>query len=442
MFTNMDQVNKFLVEGITGTPNIDNIKKNLKQELNNSANKYNATFYERGFSDTKALTAYAEIKLSDFIEDLTTYLEIDIYNNINFTCDYILYCLKSNSCCETQPGYISDAIKFWSDCREYDEGEDEITRLVSNFVRNYKKLDPKIPGFVSYDESTGNITVLELCSALGLYVFENYKDVFWYNNETNIKYLLSRFLKIDNYELSETEYFIFENLTNINSAIVIASALLFSVPKEAAERLATTDTPTRFRMELNDLIDCVAKSKLIYSKSYILQILFEKAAEEIDFTGELNIALRYVRLQFSKISAFFENYVCYESYNRFYKFGTASNEKNIFEHISKQNHKTFCKNFLNNYTVAPSKYQANKLIKDGNTSPCFNGLTKLHCIPSYINAYIQKMFVLFINSEEEPPTSSLCEFFKTQREKGDESQKEQPFKVSVKKVKKTSPQKI
>lgn len=372
----------------------------VKEKLVTPFTKHNIMFYEHGFSDMHTLTDYASYKLSEFIHDMYGYIEPDIYNRINFTCDYLLnFFEKDTENGETRLGYYPDAILYWEEYDEEIDGSDE--KLFDAFVRNRDKLNMILPNHLVYDEENNCLKVSKLCPNLGLYMYKNLKDMFWYDKnmaQNYDRFLLSRFLKAESCYFTDSEYYVLERITNVNSVIAIANILKKCISFNNAKLLMTSSEDFRFRQEIDGLIKLVAKSPLAYSKSLILKKLFEEAKKEFDFQGELNLALRYVGLQFAKAICIFEQLVREESYQRLYKYLGDINVE-ILEDI-KRVEELNLKDFNSGFLIKNPTYRDGYLIKDGEAASEFENVIKAHDTKGCLNVCIQKKFILYINYAE------------------------------------------
>lgn len=378
-----------------------NIASALKEELCSEKFRLYDMQYVHGFADLQTLEARAAIKLSNFVDELTELLEIDIYNRINFTCDYLQnYFEKDSENREIALAYFPDAISYWEGFDDDLDRDDE--SKLDTFVRNRHKLQMILPEHLIYDETEKGLKVSKLCPNFGLYMYENLKGMFWYDKNMSKNYdrlLLSRFLKAEDCYFTDSEYFVLEKLTNINSVIVLADALSDSVTFKNAKQLMTTNDDLSFRQELDGLIKCIAQSELEYSKSLILKKLFAEAKKEFNLQSEFNFTLRYVGLQFVKIIRYFESYVRENAYRRFYKYlGVDKTDINIddIKKVEQLNYEKFNENFLIKYP----DYRNERLIKNEKASLNFENITKVHDTPGYINVYIQQQFISYINNAE------------------------------------------
>jgi len=372
----------------------------LEKELASEEYKFFGMKYIHGFADLQTLEAHAAIKLSEFVDELTDFLEVDIYNRINFTCDYLKnYFERDLENREIDYAYHPDAISYWENYDDELDSTDE--KFFDSFVRNRHRLKMILPEHLVYDENTKCLKVSKLCPGFGLYMFKNLKDMFWYDKnmtQTNDKFLLSRFLSAEKCYFTDSEYYVMEKLTNINSVIVIADALCDSMTFKNVKQLMTTTENSGFRQEIDGLTATVASSQLEYSKSLILKKLFDRAKAEFSFQGELNFALRFIWFQFKKIAMLFEHYVKEESYRCFYKYlgnGEYISIRDI-EMVEQLNYENFRKSFLAKHP----NYRNDRLIKDAKVSLNFESIKKVHDTPSCLNVYIQKQFISYINYAE------------------------------------------
>lgn len=373
----------------------------LKEELCSEKYRLYDMQYVHGFADLQKLESHAMVKLSEFVDELTELLEVDIYNRINFTCDYLQnYFEKDSENREFASAYFPDAVSYWEEFDDEIDGDDE--SKLDAFVRNRHKLQMILPEHLVYDEKEKLLKVSKLCPNFGLYMYKNLKDMFWYDKNITKNYdrlLLSRFLKAEKCYFTDSDYYVLENLTNINSAIVLADVLSESLTFENAKKLIKSEEDLFFRQELDSLIEGIAKSNLEYSKSLILKKLFDEAKKEFNLQGEFNFSLRYIGFQFGKITRLFESYVRENAYRRFYKYlGVDKTDINIddIKKVEQLNYENFSKSFLANHP----DYRNERLIKNEKASLNFEDIKKVHDTLGYLNVYIQKQFISYINNAE------------------------------------------
>lgn len=123
------------------------------------------------------------------------------------------------------------------------EFDDEINRdgesLFETFIKNQHELSSILPNLLVYSEKDIFLKVSKLCPNLGLYMFKNLGDLFWYGNnlkKNKDKFLVSRFLKVEDCYFEDSEYYILECLTNINSVCVISEMLEDILPTQKAKQ--------------------------------------------------------------------------------------------------------------------------------------------------------------------------------------------------------------
>lgn len=383
----------------------------LKANLMSDVNKFYGSQYVHGGCDPLILQACGAIKLSEFVEDFIPFLEIDIYNMINFTCDYLQNDIPFVCGEEDARSYFYDAVSYWSEHHDSNVNKDDKIDI-NKFIEDCDPLKYIIPElFVYCDNDNENIKdkvlmVSKVCPGFGLYVFKNIKDMFWYRNnmtENYTKFLLCNFLKAEQCSFADSDFYILEKLTNVNSAVVMANALYEHISSKNAKWLMEQDEITHFRNEIDLTIKAIAESTLTYSKAFILNILFEKAKKDFDFQGEFNLSLRFVRYQFFEIASSLERYVREVACTRFYKMLDNKKENVTLDdigYIKRLNHEEFLKK--NPY------YRKDNVIKIEEAAFSFIGVTKTNCVPAWINVYIQKKFISYLNYLQEPFIDLSC----------------------------------
>lgn len=154
------------------------------------------------FMNLQDLQGFAIKNLQNFIKELFDYVIPDIYNWINFTCDYLLkfHFPKIN------------ALEYWENFDEQIE-KDTSQKLYNFFIKHFKTLKPPICDHLIYDDTDFSLKVSPLCPNFGLYVYKNLKDMFWYKDNMKKRYdrfLLNRFLKAESCSFTDSDYYILE----------------------------------------------------------------------------------------------------------------------------------------------------------------------------------------------------------------------------------------
>lgn len=356
--------------------------------------KYYTIQYNDDFSNLQELNGFAMSNLSKFITEMSGFIEIDVYNYINFTCDYLLNYLEKDINGEYKYRYFPDALQEWAKVDDEIENDTE-QKLFDAYIKNRHKLNVLFPEHLVYDEEAMRLKVSKLCPHFGLYVYKNFKDMFWYGNnmqKSNDKFLLNRFLKVEKCYFTDSDYYVLEKITNINTVITLTEIFGSALSTESARALSDTDAGLKYKNEIDNLIRIIAESSLTYSKSQIIGKLFKEAEKHMDLQGEFNRTLRYVGMQFLKVKDIFEESVRIIAYNRFYKYiGNINNATPaMIEKVKEKNKKEFEENHI----------VQRGLIKDSNLSHQFADIRKVNTLSGYLNSYIQKRFIYHINYAE------------------------------------------
>lgn len=339
------------------------------------------------FMNLQDLQGFAIKNLQKFIKELFDFVAPDIYNWINFTCDYLLkfHLQKIN------------ALEYWENF-DKEIKEDPEQKTYNFFIKQFKTLNPPIKDHLIYDDTNFSIKVSQLCSNFGLYVYKNLKDMFWYKDNMEKRYdrfLLNRFLKAESCSFTDSDYYILEKITNINSVIELANKLSLVLSVEKAHALLNAAEDLRYKHEIDNLIQHISHSPLTFSKSKLINVLFCEAEKHMDFQGELNLTLRYVQIQFAKVNEILSGYLYCAAYKKFYEYadiiGSVSSDYYIAE-IMKLNEADFQK-----YLSCEPAYLRDALIKDQISAYKFKNKTKANDTAGYLNAYIQKKFISAIN---------------------------------------------
>lgn len=374
---------------------------NLNVNFNLDSTQLALPLIPSDFLDSSELHSLAMVNLQSFYKELFGYVEIDIYNWINFTCDFLLNIDETDS--KYTFSYIENAITYWASQEIPILSQNKDTDYQSSFERNKKHLSRPFNKMIKPKNKSLNI--LSLCPQFCLFIYTNPLSVLWKRtcpSEAFDKFLLRNFLEIESYNFTDSEYYIFEQLTNINSVIVLAYFLNSALKGDFLNILMKSERPAKLHNEIEDLIKNVASSPLIYSKSIILKKLFEEASKVFDIASELRHMIRYVNEQFMKINEIFtisNNCVlgAPEKFAEYYLEVIQRNDKkadpsskDTIEAIKELN-----SNHIKKLTSQKdySMFSRNKLIKDQEISVPFFGIKKTHTGIGYANVYIQKLFI-------------------------------------------------
>ena len=260
-----------------------------------------------GFLSETDLHVIAKANVERLYDKISKYVDIDHYYQINFTCDY--YLKRTLTRANSVYDYIDDALKYWYD-------ELNITRKNDrNYAVSFNKPSfnspfPKLIQITKDSEKDYHyVRVPALCSKFSLYILENLINTPWYTSDKRLydRYLLNNFLDIKRCQFEDSDYYIFEQLTNINSVMVFSSFLCNILTKEESELLKTNNMSNAYSRELDMLIQACAQSPLVFSKSIILKILLDDAKNTFDTQRELAYLLRYVYNQFTEINSLLTN---------------------------------------------------------------------------------------------------------------------------------------
>lgn len=324
-----------------------------------------------GFLSEADLRIIAKANIERIYDKIPKYAEIDTFYQINFTCDYYLKRIPTKFNCVYD--YIDDASEYWYDDLNIERKTDK--DYASSFIKNCSSFKSPFPKLIEVTEAPElgyhYVRVPALCSQFSMYIFENLINTPWYINEKRLydRYLLSNFLDIERCQFEDSDYYIFEQLTNINSVMTISNFLYKILSKEESELLKTNLLNKSFSRELDMLIQACAQSPLIFSKSIILQILFDDASKTFDPQRELAYLLRYVCNQFAEINTLLTdpsmgiNGAVYK-FAQYFIESENSIDKNIL-HIKKQEYiRNLKKAPKIKYTLSNNRFKAKKDFKN------------------------------------------------------------------------------
>lgn len=254
--------------------------------------------------DFYQLESVAKTSLLKDLNNLIPFVEIDIYNKINYTCDYLL-----NST-DSQLNYLETPTSSWytdSDLLDANNYYDRLFAKHSNISLPFDGLF-KLIG----DKTNGSFCVPELCNRFSFYVYENIPFLIWYTPKNskriqNNKYLLHTLTKVEKYNFTDSNFYLFECLTNVHSAITISDVIYRALSYETLENFLKenkTKEEEQYALLLDKLISVVASSALIYSKSMILVELFIQAEKIFDIKSDFVFLITFVTIQFELIDKF------------------------------------------------------------------------------------------------------------------------------------------
>lgn len=332
-----------------------------------------------GFLSENDLHVIAKANIERIYDKLSKYVDIDIFYQINFTCDYYLKRIPAKFNCVYD--YIDDATKYWYDDLSIESKEDKDYAI--SFIKNRSSFKLPFSNLIEVTEAPEldyyYVRVPALCSQFCMYIYENLINTPWYINEKRLydRYLLNNFLDIQRCQFEDSDYYIFEQLTNINSVMVISNFLYKILSKEESELLKTSRLNKAFSRELDSLIYACAQSPLVFSKSIILQILFDDASKTFDPQRELTYLLRYVYNQFVEINTL----LTYPSigingaidkFVRYYVDSENSTDKNTLYYKKQEHIREFKKAPKIKYTISNNRFKTKKDFE--NISPAKKGI--------------------------------------------------------------------
>ena len=352
--------------------------------------------FNKDFMNETELESFARINLNEFISQLYGCIEQDIYYMLNYTYDFMM---KYYVFGQSELNYIDDAISYWG---EYDKEiiNDDKNVLFNRYLKAINKNKPFFHELIIYDKSHDILKVSKLCPNFGLYVYKNVRDMFWYRSGKNEydKYLLSRFLKVEECKFSDSEYYLLEQITNINSVLTLSDLLSQHISTDTAKSLMENTEDSRVGKEINKLILSVASSPLIYSKSDILKKVFDETKKHMNLETDFIYAIKYITIQFNMISNVLSCSLYDELHNRF--------PKNCINMTDEELKKEKMINEQKFVSTHPN-YLKNCLIKNKSLIKSFSEIKKANKKDGYLNVYIQKSFIDIINA---PPKDSAMDW--------------------------------
>ena len=297
-------------------------------------------------------------KYKETLKKVCFNLERDLYDYINYTCDYIIYiynCIlfagkSTEAACVEKGHYIEDPINCcWSKDKEL---TDKIVNRSEAVIKSMEKLNKQFP--VKMKIESRALRLSSLCTGFSFYLFKNTTDVFWYGE--NIKkfgttFLLKKLLKADECNFADSDYYVFERFTNVNSAITLAGNLYAEFTTKKAKALLCEENHASYKNEIDKIIDVMAQIIPLYSKNKILDVLMNRIREEVDITGNLTFALRCVKLQLEEIGHFLNRRFKECAYRRFYKFAEMA-----IDEIEDEETEEILEEFLGDKNIESGKY--------------------------------------------------------------------------------------
>ena len=356
----------------------------------------NSITMNKNCMNEKEIESFARINVNEFISQLYGCIEQDVYYMLNYAYDFLLNYFVPDS---SEPNYIDDAILYW---HTYDEDvkEDKDNELLNKYLKAIKKHNSFFSDLIIYNESNDKIKVSKLCPNFGLYVYKNIKDMFWCKSGKNEydKYLLCRFLKSETCNFTESEFYLLEQITNINSVLTLSYLLSNYISTNAAKNLMENTDDSKIGKEIKQLILSVASSPLLYSKREILKKIFDESKKYMNLETEFDNTIKYITTQFNMISQILSCSLYNELHNKFPE-NWIKMSNNALETEKQRNEQEFISNHPN--------YQKKSLIKDNSVIGLFSKLKKANTKEGFLNVYIQKSFIDIINA---PPKDSVMDY--------------------------------
>lgn len=343
------------------------------------------------------LKSLAKSSLLNHLDKLIPFIEIDIYNKINYTCDYYLNSTNSQGLT-----YMNSPYNNWY--TNFDSNEES---FFPRIFKNYSKVSLPFDGLFKFtgDGVTGDFLVPDLCNRFSFYVYENLPTLIWYtpNNSRRVqnnKYLLTTLKKVENYNFTDSDFYLFECLTNINSVIVIADIIYRALSYKTLHDLLDekrTEENEQYSTLINKLINMVASSSLIYSKSMILVELFSQAEEIFDIKNDFEFLISFVTIQFELVDKLFDETMPLHalSKKRFSKLLDIATKENpdcdiscLYSFVKEKNITTF----NNNYPNASHWLAPHSLILSKPKEYVIQKTHQVNTAAGYANVYVQKKF--------------------------------------------------
>lgn len=246
---------------------------------------------------------------------LNEWIAPDVYYNINYTCDFLINC-KYNSYLDaiSDDSYIKNPQNgIWYNS-DKDLQNDFDCKYEENFLSGYDKIKDYIWCFVGCKNN--NLDVAKICPNFGLYIYKNIQKIPWYDQKfkkENQVCLLNTCLDAEQYNFTDSEYFIFEKMLNLNSVLKITEYILDNKIFSITEAIKLNESHTKRNKKpdetlekrkylIKDVINrSSAKYSLItYSNVKILEWIFNrieilknKWKINFDINSRLNIIKEY-----------------------------------------------------------------------------------------------------------------------------------------------------
>lgn len=246
---------------------------------------------------------------------LNEWIAPDVYYNINYTCDFLINC-KYNSYLDaiSDDSYIKNPQnEIWYN-RDKDLQNDFDCKYDEAFISRYEKIKDYILYLVGCKNN--DLYVSKICPNFGLYIYKNIQKIPWYDQKLkkeNKVCLLNTCLDAEQYNFTDSEYFIFEKMLSLNSVLKITEYILdnkiFSITEAKKLNESHTkrnknpdETFEKRKYLIKDVIDRSSgiSSQIAYSNVKILEWIFNrieilknKWKINFDINSRLNIIKEY-----------------------------------------------------------------------------------------------------------------------------------------------------
>ncbi len=342
---------------------------------------------------------------------LNEWIAPDVYYNINYTCDFLINC-KYNSYLDaiSDDSYIKNPQnEIWYN-RDKDLQNDFDCKYEENFLSGYEKIKDYILYLVGCKNN--DLYVSKICPNFGLYIYKNIQKIPWYDQKfkkENQVCLLSKFLDAEQYNFTDSEYFIFEKMLNLNSVLKITEYILDNKIFSITEAIKLNESHTKRNKNpdetlekrkhlIKDVINCSsAKYSLItYSNVKILEWIFNrieilKNKWKINF--DINSSLNIIKGYCDVLRPMAKNRIECEIVNLFYRQIPNSDKITVddIKRVKDINYKNFKEKFSDKTegSCESDVFKRDKLIKIKDKYN-IGSEKRVATLSAYINTFVQR----------------------------------------------------
>ena len=423
MFKNLEELANAMKDGEMSYKEQDNelLKTDAFEELANCMYRIgpNNLFKHGEYSNPGGydtlLRYYVKNDISKYYEELSDslneWLIPDVYYNINYICDFLINC-RYEDYFDTLSldSYIENPQTIWYE-QDKDLQNDLDNEIEHRFCLGYDKIKDYIANLICYENK--NLYVAKICPNLGLYIYKNIRKLPWYDQKykkENQVCLLTNFTDAEGYNFTDSEYFIFEKMLNLNSALKLTEYIIenkvFSIYEakmlnENKNSAIGNFTFENHKMMIKNIISQISSpyAPILYSNSKILEWIFNRIEileNESEIGFDIDTRFNLIKAYYALLAIMAENRINSEINNSFYRQISNPDKIDIsdMKKIKDVNCQKFKEEYLNEINTSDNAqvFGYNKLIKYRDKYK-ISSENRVATLNAYINTFVQKEFL-------------------------------------------------